>query len=425
MHWHKSHLKSFFSLLSEGRDTDFPTFFPTLIPSWAPVGVATADVASNSLTPVTAVPPSTSTFGPPAISSSPEPVFDSILGRIIFRYMSQCTGIEFDMDNCLVAKTVDSYMNMMGASLFDGLLPSTPTVRTNTLNERLQFIKPLDGPKTKCGPQEIPTEQSVRPLVDLARQQCSVGERFEVSDAEFEITLCRFLRILSRKDCWDSLCGDSFRLHFGHAAQCAGVRMNVHLCLLDHFFHLIPPLAMGWQESEPCIEPGNIDWSFFISFITNDATAQCGKMNIPIGASESAKMAADLTTLFAASKCWDTSYCDEEPGVSSADFSVQTPPNVMDRLCIYEAPTYGTYVELSFYYRLETKSTSNELLQESLEDVKRALFYVACNGNRDGRRAQALNRLLRDDTNIVAVKVAPKDTVLSECKHYRLHVLLF
>ena len=163
-----------------------------------------------------------------------EPSFDSDLSQVIFQYLSVCSNMESFINSCLASKTIDSYANSM--------LGEPDGYRRLQASSRRVTVAPFDGkarlllatePRAlsdECGPLDVPTEDTFRPVMDLARQQCWDEERIRASDDEFESLLAIFLDVFANNDCWDHLCdGGSdldeifFKLIFNEAAECANV----------------------------------------------------------------------------------------------------------------------------------------------------------------------------------------------------------
>mmetsp|Transcript_15742 Transcript_15742/g.28547 ORF Transcript_15742/g.28547 Transcript_15742/m.28547 type:complete len:875 (+) Transcript_15742:205-2829(+) len=392
--------------------------------------------------PPTTVAPPITTVAPPATTAPPGPMLDNAMGHIIseYIYMSICTDIYLDMDNCLVSKTIDSFMSMGAPNdEVDGRLLPTPNRRLQGLhgrltmasNGRLRFLQASNKTEAQCGTPKI-SEQDLRPLMDFNMQQCA--DEDDVPDEDFERTLSTFLRIFAHEDCWESLCRETdpselfFKAFFDQAAQCANVDLDIHKCAMDHIFELITVVDDGEQDSDPCNLPSEAELSSFVSFMMIDAKQVCNEMNITLESSEWNKATSDLVTIFTASQCWGIVDCDGEPDVSSIDYSWPTESPVYgdekdSRLvvtddgytCIYEKdtdPELERTLVLSFFYLVGTVSADERSLEKSLENIERALIYLACSVG-DGRRSRALNEY-QQDTIVVAVDSSPEDVVSSD-----------
>lgn len=350
------------------------------------------------------------TDAPPATAASSEPIFDDIMGRIVFQYMSQCADVELNMDSCLVAKTIDSFMSTVDANFHPNR-----KLHFDPSHRQLRFLQAPDSPDAACGPREEPAEREVRPLVEAARRRCA-AEGVDASAADVARAGAAFHRVVARGDCWASLCGaEAFRLHFGRATRCAGVDPALPDCALEHLFRLVPAVTgAGDGAVAPCVQPSHAEWRFFVSFIVTDATAECGAAGVAIEAREQERATADLMATFSASRCWDVGECDDGPAASSADVVPEDRYEVTadGRRCAIEALASETSVELSFFYGLETRGP---LIEASVEGIEKALIHIACDDGGGGGKERALNGLQLDAINVVAIDSVPKDSV-SNCK---------
>ena len=378
--------------------------------------------------------PST-TVAPPATTTPLESSADNEWGRLIFEYLSQCTGIELPIDSCLVSHTIDAVMSMDNAANECGISNRFRSLKASgggrrflqASNGGLRFLQDSIETGEECCPPEF-TEQDLRPIMGDVKQQC-VDEGFDVSDNLFESTLSAFLRMLANKDCWNSLCleatdptGLFFEILFGEAARCAGVEMTTAPCAMDHILSLLIGDGGDGGEvqdsSDPCDQPSEADFQVFALFMMYDAEAVCAEKNITLDATEWDKAVSDLVSIFSASQCWGISDCDE----GLAAFPTESPVYDDEKgsryvitedghECIFEIdtdPELERTIELSFFYRVETVSAD----EASLEGIEGALVELVCS---DGRRSRALEEDQKE-TTLVAVNSSPDDVISADCK---------
>eukprot|EP00581_Thalassiosira_minuscula_P003922 CAMPEP_0183746738 /NCGR_PEP_ID=MMETSP0737-20130205/66908_1 /TAXON_ID=385413 /ORGANISM="Thalassiosira miniscula, Strain CCMP1093" /LENGTH=998 /DNA_ID=CAMNT_0025982441 /DNA_START=123 /DNA_END=3119 /DNA_ORIENTATION=+ len=406
-------------------DPDYDDFDPSFSMDFS------FDFSLPSLDPVTTViPPVTTVIPPVTTTTSSGPTSDWDLGRTIFEYMSACTGLELDVGSCLVDRTIDELMSVPHDDIYGRSLrflqPSSRKLHIDQASSTLRLLT-----DDKCPRPDI-NRQDMHSIMYYTRQEC-IAEGFDdVSDEEFEMTLVIFMRHFAHNECWESLCGEGtdaselfFNIMIHDAAQCAGVDLDIHECAMEHLIELILLVGTEEQDTEPCNQPSEADFSFFVSFMLIDAEAKCREMGITLESSELTKASSDLVTIFTASQCWGIDDCNEQTVVHSFDgYDWPTESPVYDDekgnrffenndgyQCIYEIdtePDLERDIELSFFYQIETASADGSSLEETLNGIEAALIHLACD---DRRKTRALTHT---ETIVAAVESSPEDVVSSD-----------
>jgi len=166
--------------------------------------------------------------------------------------------------------------------------------------------------------------------VAIVDDQCSAS----TSDDEFNAVLDSFMSVFSATKCWESLCNPNasvellIRIMFEDAAQCAGVKLDVHECVYDHIIEMLAmtdaPTTRSLrrvlqQETEelsnlPCTAPSATEINIFVSSLLNDSKEKCIASGFDLESSPNywESVSSDLATIFSSPACWGVSGCKEE-----------------------------------------------------------------------------------------------------------------
>ena len=183
----------------------------------------------------------------------------------------------------------------------------------------------------QCLPPEI-SERDLRFLVGNSRSQCQ-SRGVAVSDDDFEAAVGNFARFFGAGEnhiqgCWVGLCtGESMELMikimFEHAADCAGIDLDMDSCLMDQVFALMfatedPGESYGRVRRKlqgmviddapppPCEEeqPDMSGLMFLSSMLVAGAHEQCVRLNEHVPPMELEGTTVKLAKLFGAQSCW-------------------------------------------------------------------------------------------------------------------------
>ena len=121
-------------------------------------------------------------------SSSDEPHISEPWGRIVFQYLSQCAGLELNLDSCLASRTIDAFMNMEDMEC--GVSSRVRSLHETNRNLRVaksssggvRFLQESSEADDECCQPEV-TEAVLRPIMETTRQEC---EEDGVSDSDEE-----------------------------------------------------------------------------------------------------------------------------------------------------------------------------------------------------------------------------------------------
>jgi len=241
---------------------------------------------------------------------------------ILVSYVEECDGsFEMNTDDCLVRETIDFMTSMGGPSAlkrFEHRLLQTMVHDGDNEDD--------DDVMDQCLPPEV-SERDLRFLVGNSRSQCQ-SEGLAVSDDEFEATVGNFVRFFGAEGCWVDLCtGESIELMmkitFEHAAECAGIELDMDSCLMDQVFALMfasedPGESYGQVRRKlqgmviddapppPCEEeqPDMSGLMFLSSMLVAGAHEQCMQLNEHVTPMALESTTVKLAKLFGAQSCW-------------------------------------------------------------------------------------------------------------------------
>ena len=382
-------------------------------------------------------PPTTTTETPPSDDSSSSGDGSSDeeeqdWGKLIFQYVSQCTGVPLNMDSCLVSKTIDAFIdtdvpNDCGTNgRIRHLQAPTGSRFVASPNGGLRFLgKDAEVEEENCCAPRV-TDQDLRPIMEVAKQEC-IDAGVEVTDEFFLQVLYTFMRQFGNRECWTALCSEGanpsqlfFELLFGNAARCAGVNDLERLpgCAMDSIVKVVLSVDSSEEEdSDPCSQPTEDDYDIFAVLLLLDAKSTCANEGIRLEESEWDSVHDDLVTTFSANTCWGIDDCEEpvpvvevinlaDPQDDEKENPFVTPSGDGHQCVVDSSPDSSRPLELPFFYRVETVSGAPDL-----GAIERALIEIVC----DDASTERVRVLVgTQETNIVAVDSSPKDTV--DCK---------
>ncbi|KAL3786924.1 hypothetical protein HJC23_013259 [Cyclotella cryptica] len=362
-----------------------------------------------------------------------EPALDSF-GRLVFEYLSQCSGANLVTDSCLVSGTIYYLTSYEFANDGTGALNKTSG----------RFLQSMG--ENECIPPEVDVA-FLEFIVNTSKKQCDVIQS-TVSETEYEDTLKAFTTIFDSKSCWASLCDESsnpsdlfFKILFEEAAKCAGVIIDdVPQCVLNHIFDMIfmtDDVGVGrvrraLQESSSCEPPTTSEIGYFVTFLLTEAVATCGAAGVNIDATDLDNAFDSLIKIFGASKCWGVEECEENDDNHSSnadDFTDDDDEAILTidgTRCYFEQvnATSLRAIDLTYFYILETASTKEEDALASLEAIERSFVLFVC--GIDTRRSLEDTTVaeaqvyadISTDPKVVAVDSNPLDMISTDygCK---------
>lgn len=287
-------------------------------------------------------------------------------------------------------------------------------------NGRSRFLQSLN--EDECAAPEIEAT-FLSYIISSSRAQCE-GIGKNVTDDALRSTVAAFTTIFDSQSCWASLCNESsnpsdlfFKILFAEAARCADIDTSViPECVLGHVFDLIfasddpqvKRVRRTLQKSSSCDQPSENELGLFVTFLLTEAEQTCTAINADFDAELDQTFDA-LIKIFGASQCWGVEECEDDMFYYDDDW--MTPVVQMDGTrCELETVNASSTkaIDLSYYYLLETASSSEDIAASSILTIERNLVTHACSSER---------RRLEDAlSEIIAVDSKPLDTISTECK---------
>jgi hypothetical protein len=239
-----------------------------------------------------------------------------------------------------------------------------------------------------------------------------------------------------QRPCWTSLCDESsdpsdlfFKILFAEAARCAGVDTSfIPECVLADVFDVIfnsddtgvarvrRSLAKESQSST-CEQPTDAELSYFVSFLLMEAEQSCTANNSNSDADLDSIFKA-LVSIFGASDCWGVTECGDDAITDDWMTPVVQMDGTFCNLGLVNASSTRT-IDLSYYYLMETASTSEEDAVSSIEAIEQAFVTYVCSWE---RRRSLEDAALSFEIDILAVDSNPLDTISSKCKCARIRM---
>jgi hypothetical protein len=215
-----------------------------------------------------------------------------------------------------------------------------------------------------------------------------------------------------------------FKILFAEAARCAGVDTSfIPDCVLANVFDVIfssddtevvrvrRSLA---KESNTCEQPTTAELSYFVSFLLMEAEQSCTANNANLDA-DLDRIFQSLVSIFGASDCWGVDACGDDAITDDWRTPVVQMDGTFCNLGLANVNASSTRtIDLSYYYLLETASTSAEDAVLSIEAIEQAFVTYVCSWE---RRRSLEDTTLSFEPDILAVDSNPLDSISSKCKH--------
>ena len=192
--------------------------------------------------------------------------------------------------------------------------------------------------------------------------------------------------------------------------------MTIDTCALDPIFDIILSVDSQEQDSEPCDQPTEMDYAFFVNSTLKYSEAVCNDAGVTLENSELDKATDDLVAIFSASECWGVDDCSEgplvDPPTEPTDMIFVVTEN--GHQCIFERsfPEVVRELEIPFYYSVETSSADQE---PSLEGIETTLIKLACSDDLGARKTRML---VEEEVIVVALDSYPEDVISTDCKFH-------